>query len=301
MALLKKNMLNKVIIHQQIFIVFSLLILILNIFLNFINSYLNYLIWVALFFVSTLGISHGALDGKLIWGGINKNFQRIILFSLYLSLVILGWFLWVSYPAIGLLILLIMSIFHFGNSDLKFLKLSDINIRLSWGFSMTFLPILFKRDIVDSIFYNLIGFNIPDFLIVIIYCILILSIIRLYWKFISNIVNSISMVVWFKNKDVLLVLELTSLVVLSYFTHPFVWFAIYFCGLHGVRSLIDSNFNWNVDLKWLIVFTLPVLVFIGFTYGRYWNADVYSLIFPILGSLTIAHMTLPSLLKFIRR
>ncbi|MDC0422946.1 Brp/Blh family beta-carotene 15,15'-dioxygenase [Methylophilaceae bacterium] len=294
-------MLNKVIIHQQIFIIFSLLILIFNIFSNFINSYLNYLIWVALFFVSTLGVSHGALDGKLIWGGINKNFQRIILFGLYLSLVILGWSLWVSYPAIGLLVLLIMSIFHFGNSDLKFLKLSDINIRLSWGFSMTFLPILFKRDIVDSIFYNLIGFNIADFLIVIIYCILILSIIRLYWNFISNIGNSMLMVVWFKNKDILLLLELTSLVVLSYFTHPFVWFAIYFCGLHGVRSLIDSNFNWNVDLKWLIIFTLPVLVFIGFTYGRYWNADVYSLIFPILGSLTIAHMTLPSLLKFIRR
>ena len=294
-------MLNKVIIHQQMFIIFSLLILIFNIFSNFINSYLNYLIWVALFFVSTLGVSHGALDGKLIWGGINKNFQRIILFSLYLSLVILGWFLWVSYPAIGLLTLLIMSIFHFGNSDLKFLKLSDINIRLSWGFSMTFLPILFKRDIVDSIFYNLIGFNIADFLIVIIYCILILSIIRLYWNFISNIANSMSMVAWFKNKDVLLVLELTSLVALSYFTHPFVWFAIYFCGLHGVRSLIESNFNWNVDLQWLIIFTLPVLVFIGFTYGRYWNADVYSLIFPILGSLTIAHMSLPSLLKFIRR
>ena len=294
-------MLNKVIIHQQIFIIFSLLILIFNIFSNFINSYLNYLIWVALFFVSTLGVSHGALDGKLIWGGINKNFQRIILFGLYLSLVILGWFLWVSYPAIGLLTLLIMSIFHFGNSDLKFLKLSDINIRLSWGFSMTFLPILFKRDIVDSIFYNLIGFNIADFLIVIIYCILILSIIRLYWNFISNIANSMSMVAWFKNKDVLLVLELTSLVALSYFTHPFVWFAIYFCGLHGVRSLIESNFNWNVDLQWLIIFTLPVLVFIGFTYGRYWNADVYSLIFPILGSLTIAHMSLPSFLKFIRR
>lgn len=294
-------MLNKVIIHQQIFIIFSLLILIFNIFSNFINSYLNYLIWVALFFVSTLGVSHGALDGKLIWGGINKNFQRIILFGLYLSLVILGWSLWVSYPAIGLLTLLIMSIFHFGNSDLKFLKLSDINIRLSWGFSMTFLPILFKRDIIDSIFYNLIGFNIPDFLIVIIYCILILSIIRLYWNFISNIVNSMSMAVWFKNKNVLLLLELTSLVILSYFTHPFIWFAIYFCGLHGVRSLIDSNFNWNVDLKWLIIFTLPVLVFIGFTYGRYWNADVYSLVFPILGSLTIAHMSLPSLLKFIRR
>jgi len=294
-------MLNKVIIHQQLFIIFSLFFLIFNLFVNFINSYPNYLIWIALFFVSTLGVSHGALDGKLIWRGINKNFQRIILFGLYLALVILGWSLWVSYPVIGLLVLLIMSVFHFGNSDLKFHKLSDMNIRLSWGFSMTFLPILFKREIVESIFYNLIGINIPDFIIVVIYCILILSIIRIYWSVISSIFNSISKVVWFNDKDVLLVLELTSLIILSYFIHPFVWFAIYFCGLHGVRSLIDSNFNWSVDLKWLFVFTSPVVVFIGFTYGRYWNTDVFSLIFPILGSLTIAHMLLPSLLKFIRR
>ena len=294
-------MLNKVIIHQQLFIIFLLFLLIFNHFANFINSYPSYLIWIALFFVSTLGVSHGALDGKLIWRGINKISQRIILFGLYLTLVILGWYLWISYPEIGLLVLLIMSVFHFGNSDLKSLKLIDLNIKLAWGFTMTFLPILFKRDIVESIFYNLIGMNIPDLFIEVIYCILIFSIIRIYWSVISNIVNSMSKVVWFKDKDVLLVLEFTFLIILSHFTHPFVWFAIYFCGLHGVRSLIDSNFNWSVDLKWLVVFTFPVAVFIGFTYGRYWNADVYSLIFPILGSLTIAHMSLPSLLRLIKR
>ena len=294
-------MLNKVIIHQQLFIIFSLFLLIFNYFANFINSYPSYLIWIALFFVSTLGVSHGALDGKLIWRGINKISQRIILFGLYLTLVILGWYLWISYPEIGLLVLLIMSVFHFGNSDLKSLKLIDLNTKLAWGFTMTFLPILFKRDIVESIFYNLIGMNIPDLFIEVIYCIIIFSIIRIYWSVISGIVNSMSKVVWFKDKDVLLVLEFTFLIILSHFTHPFVWFAIYFCGLHGVRSLIDSNFNWSVDLKWLVVFTFPVVVFIGFTYGRYWNADVYSLIFPILGSLTIAHMSLPSLLRLIKR
>ena len=294
-------MLNKVIIHQQLFIIFSLFLLIFNYFANFINSYPSYLIWIALFFVSTLGVSHGALDGKLIWRGINKISQRIILFGLYLTLVILGWYLWISYPEIGLLVLLIMSVFHFGNSDLKSLKLIDLNTKLAWGFTMTFLPILFKRDIVESIFYNLIGMKIPDLFIEVIYCILIFSIIRIYWSAIGGIVNSMSKVVWFKDKDVLLVLEFTFLIILSHFTHPFVWFAIYFCGLHGVRSLIDSNFNWSVDLKWLVVFTFPVVVFIGFTYGRYWNADVYSLIFPILASLTIAHMSLPSLLRLIKR
>ena len=294
-------MLSKVIIHQQLFIIFSFFLLIFNYFANFIDSYPSYLIWIALFFVSTLGVSHGALDGKLIWRGINKISQRIILFGLYVALVILGWYLWISYPEIGLLVLLIMSVFHFGNSDLKSLKLIDLNTKLAWGFTMTFLPILFKRDIVESIFYNLIGMKIPDLFIEVIYCILIFSIIRIYWSAIGGIVNSMSKVVWFKDKDVLLVLEFTFLIILSHFTHPFVWFAIYFCGLHGVRSLIDSNFNWSVDLKWLVVFTFPVVVFIGFTYGRYWNADVYSLIFPILGSLTIAHMSLPSLLRLIKR
>ena len=294
-------MLNKVIIHQQLFIIFLLFLLIFNHFANFVNSYPSYLIWIALFFVSTLGVSHGALDGKLIWRGINKISQRIILFGLYVALVILGWYLWISYPEIGLLVLLIMSVFHFGNSDLKSLRLIDLSTKLAWGFTMTFLPILFKRDIVESIFYNLIGMNIPDLFIEVIYCILIFSIIRIYWSVISSIVNSMSKVVWFKDKDVLLVLEFTFLIILSHFTHPFVWFAIYFCGLHAVRSLIDSNFNWSVDLKWLVVFTFPVAVFIGFTYGRYWNADVYSLIFPILGSLTIAHMSLPSLVRLIKR
>ena len=147
-------MLNKVIIHQQLFIIFSLFLLVFNFFASSIDSYPNYLIWAAFFFVSTLGVSHGALDGKLIWRGINKNFQRFILFGLYLVLVILGWSLWISYPKIGLLILLSMSVFHFGNSDLKFIKLVDMNTKLAWGFTMTFLPILFKRERVESIFYN---------------------------------------------------------------------------------------------------------------------------------------------------
>ena len=294
-------MLNKVIIHQQLFILFASLFLFLNLFIGFEETYLNYLIWIALFFVGTLGVSHGALDGKLIWKGINKNLQRFILFTLYLILVLFGWLFWINLPIIGLAILLIMSVFHFGNADLKFLNLSDINIKLSWGFTMTFLPMLFKKDVVESIFYNLIGMRIPEAFAAVIYCVLILSIIRIYWAAIQNILKSNININWHKNKNILFLSELTVLVILSYFTHPFVWFAIYFCGLHAVRSLIDSKFNWNIDLKWIFLFTSPVILFIGFTYGEYWNADIYSIIFPILGSLTIAHMSLPSLIKFMKR
>ena len=46
---------------------------------------------------------------------------------------------------------------------------------------MTFLTYVFKKDIVESNFYNLIGMKIPDTFTAVIYCILVLSIIRIYW------------------------------------------------------------------------------------------------------------------------
>ena len=294
-------MMNKLITHQLLFIIFILFFLGAKATIKFDDSSLSYLIWIALFFISSVGVSHGALDGKLIWNGVSKNFEKLILFSMYLILVLLGLALWIFYPVIGLMLLLTMAVFHFGNADLKLFKLNDVNVKLSWGFTVTFLPILFKKDTVELIFYNLIGFNLPDTFIAIIYCILVLSIFRIYWVILNNIIKSNENNICLIDKSVLIFFEITLLITLSYFTHPFVWFAIYFCGLHGIRSLINSDFNWRIDLKWIIIFTLPVIVFIFFTYGKYWNADVYSIIFPILGSLTIAHMSLPSIINSIKK
>ena len=294
-------MMNKLITHQLLFIIFILFFLGEKATIKFDDSSLSYLIWIALFFISSVGVSHGALDGKLIWNGVSKNFEKLILFSMYLILVLLGLALWVFYPVIGLMLLLTMAVFHFGNADLKLFKLNDVNVKLSWGFTVTFLPILFKKDTVELIFYNLIGFNLPDTFIAIIYYILVLSIFRIYWVILNNIIKSNENNICLIDKSVLIFFEITLLITLSYFTHPFVWFAIYFCGLHGIRSLINSDFNWRIDLKWIIIFTLPVIVFIFFTYGKYWNADVYSIIFPILGSLTIAHMSLPSIINSIKK
>ena len=294
-------MMNKLITHQLLFIIFILFFLGAKATIKFDDSSLSYLIWIALFFISSVGVSHGALDGKLIWNGVSKNFEKLILFSMYLILVLLGLALWIFYPVIGLMLLLTMAVFHFGNADLKLFKLNDVNVKLSWGFTVTFLPILFKKDTVELIFYNLIGFNLPDTFIAIIYYILVLSIFRIYWVILNNIIKSNENNICLIDKSVLIFFEITLLITLSYFTHPFVWFAIYFCGLHGIRSLINSDFNWRIDLKWIIIFTLPVIVFIFFTYGKYWNADVYSIIFPILGSLTIAHMSLPSIINSIKK
>ena len=137
-------MMNKLITHQLLFIIFILFFLGAKATIKFDDSSLSYLIWIALFFISSVGVSHGALDGKLIWNGVSKNFEKLILFSMYLILVLLGLALWVFYPVIGLMLLLTMAVFHFGNADLKLFKLNDVNVKLSWGFTVTFLPILFN-------------------------------------------------------------------------------------------------------------------------------------------------------------
>ena len=236
-------MMNKLITHQLLFIIFILFFLGAKATIKFDDSSLSYLIWIALFFISSVGVSHGALDGKLIWNGVSKNFEKLILLGIYLILVLLGLALWIFYPVIGLMLLLTMAVFHFGNADLKLFKLNDVNVKLSWGFTVTFLPILFKKDTVELIFYNLIGFNLPDTFIAIIYYILVLSIFRIYWVILNNIIKSNENNICLIDKSVLIFFEITLLITLSYFTHPFVWFAIYFCGLHGIRSLINSDFN----------------------------------------------------------
>ena len=61
---------NKIIKHQVAFILFSEL-LILYIFLskeNFINYYnVNTVIMLSFILIGSIGVSHGAMDGKVIW------------------------------------------------------------------------------------------------------------------------------------------------------------------------------------------------------------------------------------------
>ena len=88
-------MMNKLITHQLLFIIFILFFLGAKATIKFDDSSLSYLIWIALFFISSVGVSHGALDGKLIWNGVSKNFEKLILLGIYLILDLLGLALWI--------------------------------------------------------------------------------------------------------------------------------------------------------------------------------------------------------------
>ena len=290
---------SKILKHQIFVIVSALVILILYFFLlpsTHLNldfnllSKANPILLISFLLISTLGISHGAFDGKIIWmsGGRRNAF---ILYLIYISISLFGLMLWLISPTLGLFILLLISTIHFGHSDLAYIGNRQKYLKYSWGLAMTLMPVLFHSSSVSEIFYLLTDSNAISSTLIFLKYLISLNLILLTSYVMFNL---------FKIKDkiyFLLMGELTIMIILGYYLHPLVWFAFYFCILHGIRALINYNFNFFSDTLWLILFTAPITLII-----IYMNLDLslegFLFVFPILACLTIAHMLLPKIISF---
>lgn len=290
---------SKILKHQIFVIVSALVILTLYFFLlpsTHLNldfnllSKANPILLISFLLISTLGISHGAFDGKIIWMSGSKR-NAFILYLIYISISLFGLFLWLISPTLGLFILLLISTIHFGHSDLAYIGNRQKYLKYSWGLAMTFMPVLFHPSSVSEIFYLLTDSNAISSTLIFLKYLISLNLILLTSYVMFNL---------FKIKDkiyFLLMGELTIMIILGYYLHPLVWFAFYFCILHGIRALINYNFNFFSDTLWLILFTAPITLII-----IYMNLDLslegFLFVFPILACLTIAHMLLPKIIRF---
>ena len=290
---------SKILKHQIFVIVSALVILTLYFFLlpsTHLNldfnllSKANPILLISFLLISTLGISHGAFDGKIIWMSGSKR-NAFILYLIYISISLFGLFLWLISPTLGLFILLLISTIHFGHSDLAYIGNRQKYLKYSWGLAMTFMPVLFHPSSVSEIFYLLTDSNAISSTLIFLKYLISLNLILLTSYVMFNL---------FKIKDkiyFLLMGELTIMIILGYYLHPLVWFAFYFCILHGIRALINYNFNFFSDTLWLILFTAPITLII-----IYMNLDLslegFLFVFPILACLTIAHMLLPKIISF---
>ena len=290
---------SKILKHQIFVIVSALVILTLYFFLlpsTHLNldfnllSKANPILLISFLLISTLGISHGAFDGKIIWMSGSKR-NAFILYLIYISISLLGLILWLISPTLGLFILLLISTIHFGHSDLAYIGNRQKYLKYSWGLAMTFMPVLFHPSNVSEIFYLLTDSNAISSTLIFLKYLISLNLILLTSYVMFNL---------FKIKDkiyFLLMGELTIMIILGYYLHPLVWFAFYFCILHGIRALINYNFNFFSDTLWLILFTAPITLII-----IYMNLDLslegFLFVFPILACLTIAHMLLPKIISF---
>ncbi len=285
---------NIVTIHRVLFIIFAFVVFVfnqLNIALTHSSNPYGLPVLLALIAIGTIGISHGALDGKIIWESSNDIFRKLRIYSLYLLLSFLGASLWYLYPLLGLSILLFISVIHFGNSDLYDPKeMKDIT-KKTWGFSVTFMPTLFYKSDVADIFMKLTGYMFSETLMTLIQFITALTIAIFFLNVMNEKITN----------SKIIILEMVSLVVIAAYLHPIEWFAIYFCGLHGIRALINGGFKVFPDILWLMAFTLPVIFAVYMILGETGAFNITDLlvVFPILASLTIAHMLLRKIIKII--
>jgi len=286
-------MLNKIRVHQIFFMAFGLLLIFFdkqNAFFKI--SDVSSSLAIVFLIIMSFGVSHGASDSIVIWDTFSKLKAKALAFFTYLFIVFLGLFLWFQSPALGLIILLLMSIFHFGESDLAYLKKASRSIKLSWGFAMTLLPIIFFEKDVKAIFDLLVNFDIS------LKIFFVLKILTLF--FICNFLFLVYISDVIKRKDkTFLFLEFLITIFLASFLKPLYWFIIYFCFLHGIRALIYLGINSSRDLIFLTIFTLPVTFFAYFLLYKNLQIEYLNTIFSILMALTISHMLLPLINRFV--
>ena len=286
-------MLNKIRVHQAIYVILGLFLMLFNHQNAFFKiSDINSSLAIIFVIIMSLGVSHGASDSIVIWNAYSKIKTRAIAFLVYLSIVFLGLLVWFQSPALGLVALILMSIFHFGDSDLTYLKKVSQMMKVSWGFAMTLLPVIFFENDVKKIFDILVKFEInPNVFLALKILTLFFSFSFLFLVYTSNFIT--------RKDKIFLFLEFLITLILASFLQPLFWFAFYFCFLHGIRALINLGINSFRDLLFLIIFTLPVTFFAYFVLFENLQIEYLNIIFSILMALTISHMFWPAINRFL--
>ena len=282
--------------HTYIFFGFSVIFA----FVNF-NLDIEYISIICFFLISTIGVSHGALDhekGKRII----KLFKlkKIELFYLaYVSLSLLIIFLWTIAPIITLIIFLIVASYHFGKEDsvfgeIKYNYFSNVLFFFK-GSIIVLAPLYFSQEETFEIFIIL-NVNInpisQDFVLILI----LLSLLSNFLLKKNVLIHSI---------------DTLSITIINWAFSPLVAFTIYFCFLHSIRhsfSLIyeinKKNFKKGSNL--FIKKALPLTILTGFLFlislyalNNYFllNSAILKVIFIGLASLTFPHILLEYLLE----
>ena len=260
------------------------------------------LLIVSLFFILTLGISHGSLDhikGKKLLKLLNYK-STLLFYISYIFIGIITILTWLLFPKFLLLIFLVIASYHFGKEDSEFIK-HKTNIDLIYFFKGSIVitaPLLFHKNETVNIFRNL-NFDVSESFLTFdetIYVFIAIS-------FVSNIIISINKKIDIKS---LFLMDFISVILLNYFLNPILAFTIYFCFLHSIRhsfklsnELNKKNFskgfkeflNKAIPLTILTAFLFLISLFFLKNYYLLDNA-ISKVIFIGLASLTFPHILL---------
>ena len=305
------SLINKInFYHSIIFFIFSCFIaLIVNRFENLIISPI-----VCLFFILSIGISHGALDdqkGKKLSQlyNIKKSYSFYLIYSLIgIGIIIF----WLFFPTVSLILFLVVASYHFGKEDTEFLisnkNVSNLILYFLKGSLIIVAPLMFHFVETINIFKLLLIENEKFYLFLnfiednsILLFALSISLLSSIYYFLKD----------FKIMNILIFLDFFSIIVLNYFLTPLIAFTVYFCFLHSFRHSISlivelNEKSFKIGAITFIKKAMPLTVLTAILYviSLYFLSNFYQLndailkvIFIGLASLTFPHILLEYLLE----
>jgi len=270
---------------------------------------------VALVLIVLIGIPHGANDHLLFFNLINKrvdekNEKSTLFFSSYIGLILLYVCCWYLFPTFSLGLFILISIYHFGQSNVyispiesKFVKL--ISIFLSGSFVLLtpiFAHIETALPVIQTLTKN------PDFLVIsdklgnkLAISTGMLMIIHWVILMLSKHINL---------KDGLIeILNVFLLFGLFYYSPLWIGFAIYFTLWHAIPSIEDQiNFfkttreNYNLGKYIREIFPFSLIALLGLFLAFQFSGDYISvnqglaLLFSFIAVITLPHMIMMDLL-----
>ena len=268
----------------------------------------NSLIFICLFLILTIGISHGALDNikgkKLLKFFKIKSISIFYIVYIFISLFII--LIWLFFPKFLLVSFLIIASYHFGKEDTDFIvDKKNLKIDLLYflkGSLVIVAPLIFHKNETIHIF-NSLNFNISEVIMV--------EDKFLYFFLIASLASSLYLVSK-KKLDLksLLIMDYLSVLMLNYFLNPILAFTIYFCFLHSIRHSLSLIFELDNNIyrgfRNFVKKAIPLTLITATIYlasihfiNNYYELDqaIYKVIFIGLASLTFPHILLEYLIE----
>ena len=252
----------------------------------------SYSILLFLIVMLSIGIPHGSVDHIIAF--INpearKFNSKLIFYTTYLSLIVFNIALWIISPFLGLLVFLIISCYHFGETQVIGYNPTD-NKLLNFVVGANILLSLFLNNIVEL---QEILYIIPEF------ANLDLSAFdSVFFLLISVAILMLSIVNFEIKRKVLLYAEITILYMVFFHTDLLTSFALYFGFCHSLPMLMlefeeFKNDNFIKFYLKTLPFTILSIIF-GFLLYQFNNDLLTSdnlilFVFIIISSLTLPHV-----------
>ena len=262
--------------------------------------------WVlAVALILLIGIPHGATD-HLIFSRLGvERFGRnkwILFFSGYLGLMLLYGILWWLAPVLSLGLFLVMSAYHFGQSNWSFLweksALGGVVVSMIWGSWVIFTPLLLQAETSLVIVAQIIGkpLQVPTNLWMGAIALLVFNLLAMGYIFSRG---------WIGIKEFSREIFHVILLELLFFTCPLVLsFAVYFTLWHALGSMQDQvdffsryepRYRWLEYFRQVIPMTVLALLglagFVAWQYTRLLEGNIAAM-FVFIAILTLPHMIL---------